>query len=311
VSPGNRFPAFWTDTAAVGRPGTIALPGEPSVIVGGAAGRLPYGSCRAMLVAGYFRVGRLAGVDLRLHWSLPVGALIFGSLRLEPILWLAFLGVVVLHVLGHAALVKALGFEVAGMDVTGFGGQCRFRGSAEALEHSIIAWGGILAQSLLLIGALLVTLVFGHAESHAGALIEHTFVEINLWIIVLNALPFAPLDGARAWRLFGELDARGWTLARLVLHPLWCWADQRRRRREGEPEATEEAGPSPLEPSSKLGRTTPRRRVSPVPAAMDATDNDSNADDDIGEKPSAEAQRELAALLERIGDEAGKAKKRR
>ena len=35
------------------------------------------------------------------------------------------------------------------------------------------------------------------------------------------------------------------------------------------------------------------------------------ADDDSDEKPSAEAQRQLAALLERIGDEAGKAKKRR
>jgi Zn-dependent protease len=262
-----------------------------------------------MLAAGYFRVGRLATVVLRLHWSLPVAALLFGSLRLEPILWLAFLGVVCLHVLGHAVFVKALGFEVVGLDMTGFGGQCRFRGSADALEHAIIAWGGILAQSVLLIGTLCVTLVFGHATSHAGALIEQAFVEDNLWVIALNALPFAPFDGARAWRLFPELDLRGWTLSRLVVYPLWHWADQRRRRRVGEPGAT---GASAQESPPSMGRVTPRRRVSPVPAEMDAAAGEpSAADDDMGEKPSAEAQRELAALLERIGDEAGKAKKRR
>jgi hypothetical protein len=44
-------------------------------------------------------------------------------------------------------------------------------------------------------------------------------------------------------------------------------------------------------------------------AAERATTEDD--DDDIGQKPSAQAQRELAALLERIGDEAGRAKKRR
>jgi stage IV sporulation protein FB len=275
----------------------------------------------AMLQAGYFRVGRLAAVVLRLHWSLPVGALLFGSLRLEPILWLVYLGVVTLHVLGHALFVKALGFEVVGADLTGFGGQCRFRGSADALEHAIIAWGGILAQSVLLIIALSIVLVFGHATSHAGALVEQGCIQVNLWIIALNALPFAPLDGARAWRLFAELDTRGWTLSRLLMHPLSRWADQRRRRRTGEAgsvgqagsvEEAGSAGPSPMEAQSNVGHGTPRRRVSPVPAAVNAADAERGAaDDDADEKPSAEAQRQLAALLERIGDEAGKAKKRR
>jgi stage IV sporulation protein FB len=281
-----------------------------------------------MLQAGYFRLGRLATVVLRLHWSLPVGALVFGSLRLEPILWLVYLGVVVVHVLGHAGLVKALGFEVVGADLTGFGGQCRFRGSADALEHAIIAWGGILAQSVLLIIALTATLVFGHAESHAGALVEQGCIQVNLWIMALNALPFAPLDGARAWRLFAELDTRGWTISRLLMYPLRRWADQRRRRRTGEAGLPGEMGPageqgsppgnagaggaSALEAESNVGHTTPRRRVRPVPAAMDGAETERGAaDDDSDEKPSAEAQRQLAALLERIGDEAGKAKKRR
>jgi Zn-dependent protease len=262
-----------------------------------------------MLFDGYFRVGRLAGVDLRLHWSVPVGALVFGSLRFEPVLWLAFLALILLHDLGHALLVRAVGFRITGVDVTGFGGQCRWRGKADALEHAIIAWGGLLVQSLLLVATLLVTAVFGRATGHAASLVEHAFIEINLWIFAINLLPFAPLDGARAWGLFSELRARGWTLPRLMLYPLWRWAAQRRRRR------VERAGPSAVEPSAvepSAARATPQRSPSPVPAGSESADTDRSAvGDEILEKPSAQAQRELAALLERIGDEAGRAKKRR
>lgn len=264
-----------------------------------------------MLVDGYFRVGRLAGVDLRLHWSVPVGALVFGSLRFEPILWLAFLALILVHDLGHALIVKAIGFRITGVDLTGFGGQCRFRGKADALEHALIAWGGVLAQSVLLVATWIVTALFGRATGHAASLFEHAFIEINLWILAINLLPFPPLDGARAWGLFSELGARGWTLPRLVLYPLWRWAAQRRQRR------VERAGPSSLtpsalEPTPSAASPASQRRASPVPAGSESADSDrAGVDDDIIEKPSAQAQRELAALLERIGDEAGRAKKRR
>src|SRR3712207_2838554 len=103
-----------------------------------------------MWVDGYFRVGRLATVVLRLHWSVPVGALVFGSLRFEPVLWLAFLALILVHDLGHALLVRAVGFRITGVDLTGFGGQCRWRGKPDALEQALIAWGGVLAQTVLL-----------------------------------------------------------------------------------------------------------------------------------------------------------------
>jgi Zn-dependent protease len=263
-----------------------------------------------MWVDGYFRVGRLAGVDLRLHWSVPVGALVFGSLRFEPVLWLAFLALIVVHDLGHALLVRAVGARVTGVDVTGFGGQCRWRGKADALDQSLIAWGGVLAQSVLLIATGVVVAVFGRATGHAASLVEHAFIEVNLWILAINLLPFPPLDGARAWGSFAELRARGWTLSRLVLYPLWRWAAQRRQRR------VERAGPSSLAPSERtpspsVERPTPQRSPSPVPAGSESADSDRGVDDETLEKPSAQAQRELAALLERIGDEAGRAKKRR
>ena len=193
-----------------------------------------------------------------------------------------------------------------GRQIPGFGGHCRFRGNADGVDQALIAWGGLVAQGLLLLGTLLLVAVFGRATSHGGALVEHTFIAINLWIIGLNLLPFAPLDGAQAWRLFPELNARGWSLSRLLLYPIWIWADRRRRRR----------GVVPLAGMRSTGaaepHAEPRRQSRSVPTVSDAAERDAvDADDDIGEKPSAQAQRELAALLERIGDEAGRAKKRR
>ncbi|HWO09903.1 MAG TPA: hypothetical protein VNN80_10505, partial [Polyangiaceae bacterium] len=162
-------------------------------------------------------------------------------------------------------------------------------------------------QAILLLGTLLAVALLGHATSHAGSLIEHAFIEINLWIIGLNLLPFPPLDGARAWRLFSELTARGWSLPRLLFYPLRRWAERRRRERGAVPRSgssSAEVAPSHAEP---------RRRAHSVPAEGGAAERATTEDDDddIGQKPSAQAQRELAALLERIGDEAGRAKKRR
>lgn len=258
-----------------------------------------------MLVNGYFRVARPAGVELRLHWSVPVGALIVGSLHFEPLLWLGFLLVIITHELGHVVLVRIMGFQVVGIDVTGIGGQCRWRGESEPLEHAWIAWGGVLAQGVLLLGTLTAMSLWGPQASEGWALLRHAFVEINLWIVALNLLPFPPFDGARAWSLFGELERAGWTPARAVLYPFWRWARRRRRARD------DQRGEG-SHPRSAAGR--PAASPSPPSSAESLADSEvarTSADDDTLVKPSAQAQRELAALLERIGNEAGKAKRRR
>lgn len=251
-----------------------------------------------MLHQGYLRIGRLAGIDLRVHWSFPVGALLFTRARFEPVLWFSFLVIIVVHELGHAAAVKSSGFSVSGIDVTGLGGQCRWRGRGSDLERAWIAWGGVLAQLLLLVVTLIVRAIWGPPQSRAALLASEAFIDINLWIAALNLVPFAPLDGAEAWRLFGELERSGWTLKGFLLRPLLRWARDRRAARLS-------ATPAP---------TGAERRAesvrAPSPAAEAEPSNAEQPDRDAPQ-PSAQAQRELAALLERIGEEAGKAKRRR
>jgi stage IV sporulation protein FB len=250
-----------------------------------------------MLHQGYLRIGRLSGIDLRIHWSLPVGALVFTRARFEPVLWLSFLLVILVHELGHAWAVKRSGFSVSGIDVTGLGGHCRWRGRASNLERAWIAWGGVLAQMLLLVLTLSARAIWGPPESRSALLASEAFIGINLWIAALNLVPFAPLDGADAWRLFGELERAGWTLKGFLLRPLLRWARDRRAAR-----LSEDPAPPETEPPAESGRT-----ASP---AAEAESGATQTERDLP-KPSAQAQRELAALLERIGDEAGKAKRRR
>jgi len=258
-----------------------------------------------MLVNGYFRAGRPAGVELRLHWSVPVGALIVGGLRFEPLVWLGFMLVIIVHELGHAALGRLMGLEVVGIELTGIGGQCRWRGDSEPLESAWIAWGGVLGQGVLLLVTLAATGLWGQQASAEWSLIRHVFVEINLWIMAVNLLPFPPFDGARAWALFGELSAAGWTSGRAVLYPFWRWARRRRRERQDHRSGVSSPGPASERPSA------PPSTPSTAEFLGGSAPTQTSADDDTLVKPSAQAQRELAALLERIGNEAGKAKRRR
>jgi Zn-dependent protease len=255
-----------------------------------------------MLGDGYFRVGRVAGVDLRLHWSVPAGAILFGGLSFEPVLWLAYLLVILVHDLGHALLVKSLGFRVLGLELTGFGGHCRWRGSADALAHGWIAWGGVLAQLGLLLGMLAMRALFGAPGSPWGTAVSYAFINVNLWIIGVNLLPFPPLDGARAWGLFRQLGARGWTPGRALLALLQGWAERRRQARGA---ATPASTPEVFTPASKAS-SRPAAPSRPEPPGAEPSPLD-----DPDAQPSPQAQRELAALLQRIGDEAGRAKRRR
>ena len=108
-----------------------------------------------MLQNGYWTVGRVRGVPVRLHWTIPLGALLFGGGRFVPAFWFAFFLIVLVHEFGHALVVQYYRHRVVSIDVTGFGGLCHWSGSPTRFERAAIAWGGVLAQAVLLAAALL------------------------------------------------------------------------------------------------------------------------------------------------------------
>jgi len=249
---------------------------------------------RLVFERGYWTVTRVGGVPLRVHWSAAVGALVFGGLRFAPAAWLAFLVIVLLHEVGHALVVRALRHRVVALEVTGFGGLCRWSGAATPLERSLIAWGGVLAQAVLLIVALVVFALGGFRVVPFGGELAYTFVWTNLWLIGLNLLPFAPLDGAEAWRLFPELGR--WRRSRL---------DARAGRALLEQILARPAPPRPAaRPSARRQPGDDVRAERRAPPGAPAPGSDRARSD-------ASSSRELADLLRRVGDEAGRARRDR
>jgi stage IV sporulation protein FB len=159
----------------------------------------------SMLERGSLTLGRLWGIPIRAHWTLPIGALVFSGFRFEPGFWLGFFLLVLIHELGHAFLVKANGLRVVGIDISGFGGLCHWSGYATDRQRGAIAWGGVLAQALLLIVTFGLFMAIGRPSNAFLGELTSVFVYTNVFLIGLNLLPFPPLDGYEAWRFVGRV----------------------------------------------------------------------------------------------------------
>src|SRR4051794_24202477 len=98
-----------------------------------------------MFRRGYLELFRWRGTPVRVHWTLPIGALLFPGVAFEPFAWVAFFALILIHELGHTVLARRYGHEVVGVDITGFGGVCKWGGDATDYERAAVAWGGVLA----------------------------------------------------------------------------------------------------------------------------------------------------------------------
>jgi Zn-dependent protease len=182
------------------------------------------------LSRGTLTLGHIAGAPIRIHWTAPVGALLFGQLQFVPGFWIAFLGLILLHELGHAAVVRAVGGRVRGVLVTGLGGECAYDGVTHPLRRALVAWGGVAAQLVVLMVTGLLLLVFGPPTSFFMADLASGLTTYNLVLVGLNLIPFPPLDGAEAWKLFPLLGQ--WWAARKRGGPRVTPTSYPRRRTE-------------------------------------------------------------------------------
>jgi Zn-dependent protease len=141
------------------------------------------------------------------------GVPIFGI----PLLFIALglFTILLVHELGHAFLVKRLGYQVIRIQIFPIHGICLHEAPYSVYEESIIAWGGVLAQFVLFVPAATVLAFFGNSSIGSVNVLLVTFSYINASIIVTNLTPAAPLDGKKAWRLPPNLMRAKWTMYQL------------------------------------------------------------------------------------------------
>jgi stage IV sporulation protein FB len=150
---------------------------------------------------GYLLLGRVQRIPIRLHWTAPLGAILFGRFRFVPAFWGAFLALVLIHELGHAAMVRMARARVTMIDLDGAGGLCHWRGSVSPMREALIAWGGIFGQLVALAVTYALVFAFGRPENEYVAQIVDVFTRANLWLAAFNLIPVRHLDGAKAWKI--------------------------------------------------------------------------------------------------------------
>src|SRR5690242_14873153 len=161
-----------------------------------------------------WRLGLWRGIPISLHWTVFLGILWFlyqtRSLLGTAIAFFGFCFLLLAHELGHAAVALWRGVAVDEIDLYFLHGSCRTDAPDYELDAVLIAWGGVAAQFVVLVVALVAEVSLEAVAPAASALAWPLFrvlIATNLFIIVFNLLPVRSFDGERAWRILPILAA--------------------------------------------------------------------------------------------------------
>ncbi|MGZ6964048.1 MAG: site-2 protease family protein [Acidimicrobiia bacterium] len=160
-----------------------------------------------------FPVGRVGGIEIRVHVSFLVLVALFALAAPQPgtlgalasVGWLLVIfGCVVVHELSHSFVARARGAEVEEILLFPLGGVSKLHNLPESPKDEFaIAIVGPLASIGLGLAAAGLCLVTGRAlvpiDLLAGAWLAR-FAWLNLILGVFNLLPAFPLDGGRVLR---------------------------------------------------------------------------------------------------------------
>jgi Zn-dependent protease/CBS domain-containing protein len=165
-----------------------------------------------------FRVGRLAGIDIYVHFTFLI---LLGFIGLngflqtgDPVVALiaigltaAVFGIVVLHELGHALAARHYGIPTKDITLLPIGGVARLQRIPEKPgQELVVALAGPAVNVVLamLFGAIMI--LQGTTTVHADVLpvspdgLVETMFWINVSLVIFNMLPAFPMDGGRVLR---------------------------------------------------------------------------------------------------------------
>ena len=151
----------------------------------------------------YFTAGTIRGVSLRIHFSMLVGLAIACLHPFAAGLVGGYVTIVLLHELGHAALARAAGARIVGLDLSPLAGFCRWEGHVTPAWRALIAWGGVLAQLVIFSATVVCLKLFGFPKLGVLDGLAWAFTLENGFIMFINLLAVEPLDGFQAWKLPG------------------------------------------------------------------------------------------------------------
>jgi stage IV sporulation protein FB len=154
--------------------------------------------------------GRWAGIPVSMHWTVllafPWLFLYMRDLLGALIGTLAFIGLLLAHQFGHVVLARWRRVRVESILLTFWHGQTELGYAKSPWDEVLVAWGGVLAQLIILGLAYVCEPLLLETQSslllRVVVPILTVFTQWNLFLILVALLPLGPLDGPVAWRVF-------------------------------------------------------------------------------------------------------------
>ena len=172
-------------------------------------------------MGGAFKIGRVAGIDLKVHWTFFLLLAFYafagyqgsGSLTnalVTALVIVALFVCVVLHEYGHSLVAQRLGIEIQDITVLPIGGVARLKSLPERPWDEVkIAIAGPLVNVVLAPIFFAIALLLGASPLDTANILQggnslgQIFAYlgfINVALVVFNLIPAFPLDGGRVLR---------------------------------------------------------------------------------------------------------------
>jgi Zn-dependent protease len=161
------------------------------------------------MLRGSFRVGRLAGTTVRIHWTAVaiaalLGAVLVGDLGavVGAVGVVSFFAAILLHEVAHALVARRFDIGTTSIDLWGLGGLARLdREPRTPKAEGWIAAAGPLSNAVVGGAAIGGWLLADRALDGGEFVVSLAwFAAVNLALAAFNLLPGAPLDGGRILR---------------------------------------------------------------------------------------------------------------
>jgi stage IV sporulation protein FB len=171
-------------------------------------------------------VGRIDRVNVFVHWTVFAFAavLLFGAID-NPVTTLVgiacWMGVLLLHECGHMVAAQRLGSRVYEIRLYPIFAVTLFETPWSRFDHTIIAWGGVIAQAIVAVPVLLWIKFLGYTPFNAANEVLTLFGFFSLAIAFFNLIPIRGLDGAIAWQIFPAFIERRRNLRKPQRAPGW------------------------------------------------------------------------------------------
>ncbi|MCG8572793.1 MAG: hypothetical protein MJB14_21890 [Spirochaetes bacterium] len=156
---------------------------------------------------------KIKDIPVSIHWSILVVLLNIFLHYTHPLHMIIaiclHLGLITLHLLGHIFFLQLFQISAKSIQLNLWGGNCDYNLSVYARENFYINSGGIIFQLLILIPVLFLLLLLQLATISLSALMKMIFVtsllQTNLFIMLINLLPFAGFDGSSIYQSYQSL----------------------------------------------------------------------------------------------------------